>query len=138
MKRLKVNIAAVLLTVAAAALSACGALNPLARAQTIEQKAYALYGEFTIIEEQAAALVQEPSVPTSAKRAIAETDAVVKPVAGKMLAAVLTVEQIRDDIAAGKSTEEKLVIATANLHKWYNEVLPLVEDLAAAVKGARL
>lgn len=137
MKRAQMNIAAMVLIVATAAMSACGSLNPLARAQTVEQKAYAAYGQFLIVEEQAAAIVQEPSVPASAKQAVARADAVAKPVADKLLAAVLAVGQVRDDLAAGKSTEEKLVIATANLQKWYDEVLPLVRDLASAVKGAR-
>ncbi len=137
MKRVQMNIAAMVLIVATAAMSACGSLNPLARAQTVEQKAYAAYGQFLIVEEQAAAIVQEPSVPASAKQAVARADAVAKPVADKLLAAVLAVGQVRDDIAAGKSTEEKLLIATANLQRWYDEVLPLVRDLASAVKGAR-
>lgn len=137
MNRFKSNFATAFLVVAAAALTACGSLNPLARAQTVEQKAYATYGQFLIVEEQAAALVQEESVPASAKQAIARADAVAKPVADKLLAAVLAVDQVRDDIAAGKSTEEKLLIATANLQKWHDEVLPLVHDLASAVKGAR-
>lgn len=137
MKRVQMNIAAMVLIAATAAMSACGSLNPLARAQTVEQKAYAAYGQFLIVEEQAAALVQEPSVPASAKQAVARADAVAKPVADKLLAAVLAVGQVRDDIAAGKSTEEKLLIATADLQRWYDEVLPLVRDLASAVKGAR-
>lgn len=136
--KLSVNkFAAALLVVASAAITACGTLNPVARAQTVEQKAYAVYGQFVVVEEQAAALVQEASVPASAKQAIARADAVAKPVADKLLAATLAVEQVRDDIAAGKSTEEKLVIATANLQKWYAEVVPLIRDLASAVKGAR-
>ncbi len=137
MKRVQMNIAAMVLIVATAAMSACGSLNPLARAQTVEQKAYAAYGQFLIVEEQAAAIVQEPSVPASAKQAVARADTVAKPVADKLLAAVLAVGQVRDDIAAGKSTEEKLLISTANLQRWYDEVLPLVRDLASAVKGAR-
>jgi hypothetical protein len=131
------KFAATLLVVAAFALSACESLNPIARAQTVEQKAYAAYGQFLIVEEQAAAIVQEPSVPASAKQAVARADAAAKPVADKLLAAVLAVRQVREDIAAGKSTEEKLLIATANLQRWYDEVLPLVHDLASAVKGAR-
>jgi len=131
------QFAATLLVVAVAALSACGTLNPLSHAQTLQQKAYAQYGVFVVIEEQAAAIVQEASVPASAKQAVARTDAVAKPVADKLLAAVLAVDQIREDIRAGKTTEDKLVIATANLQKWYDEVVPLINDLVAAVKGAR-
>jgi hypothetical protein len=131
------KLAMTLLVVAATALAACGSLNPLSKAQTLEQKAYALYGQFTIVEEQAASLVQEASVPASAKKAIAQADAVAKPVADKLLAATLAVDRARDDLAAGRTTEEKLLIATANLQRWYDEVLPLIRDLAAAVKGAK-
>jgi len=131
------QFAATLLVAAVAALSACGTLNPLSHAQTLQQKAYAQYGVFVVIEEQAAAIVQEPTVPASAKQAVARADAVAKPVADKLLAAILAVDQIREDIRAGRTTEDKLVIATANLQKWYDEVVPLLNDLVAAVKGAR-
>lgn len=136
--KVRVNhFAMTLLVIAAAALSACGTLNPLSHAQTIQQKAYAQYGVFVVVEEQAAAIVQEATVPASAKQAVARADAVAKPVADKLLAAILAVDQIRADIAAGKTTEDKLVIATTNLQKWYDEVVPLINDLVSAVKGAR-
>lgn len=139
MMKSKVNqFAAMVLMAATFALSACGTLNPLSHAQTIQQKAYAQYGVFVVIEEQAAALVQEPGVSASALQAIGRADAVVKPVADKLLAAILAVDQIREEVAAGKTTEDKLVIATVNLQKWYDEVVPLLSDLVAAVKGARL
>ncbi len=131
------SVATMLLVVAAFALSACGTLNPLSHAQTLQQKAYAQYGVFVVVEERAAAVVQDATVPASAKQAVARADAVAKPVADKLLATILAVDQIQADLAAGKTTEDKLVIATADLQKWYDEVVPLISGLVAAVKGAK-
>jgi uncharacterized protein (UPF0147 family) len=134
----KVNqIAAMLTMVAAFALTACGTLNPLSHAQTIEQKAYALYGEFVVVEEQAAVAVQDANVPKNVRSSIAAADAAAKPVADELLKSAAAVKGIRDELAAGHSTEEQLVIATASLQRWYNELSQQLPRLAAALKGAR-
>lgn len=131
------KIAAMVLMVATFALSACGTLNPLSHAQTAEQKAYALYGEFVVVEEQAAAAVQDPAVPSNVRHAIAAADAAAKPVADELLKTAAVVKGIREDLAAGKTTEEKLVVATANLQRWYTELSQQLPRLADAVRGAK-
>lgn len=131
------NLAAMVTMVALMALTACANLNPLNHAETVQQKAYALYGTFVVYEEQAAAIVQDVNVPSEVKSGLSSADAVAKPLADKLLAAALSVDQIRLELQAGKSTEEKLTIATANLERWYEEAGPKIRDLVAAVQGAR-
>lgn len=134
----KVNqVAAMLLMVAAFALSACGTLNPLSHAQTVEQKAYGLYGEFVVVEEQAAAVVQSADVSSNVRHAIAAADAAAKPVADELLKSAALVKSIREELAQGQSTEEKLVIATANLQRWYTELSQQLPRLADVLKGAK-
>lgn len=131
------QIATTLLVVAAFALSACGTLNPLSHAQTVEQKAYGLYGEFVVVEEQAAVAVQDAAVPQNVRASIAAADAAAKPVADELLKSAAIVKGIRDDLASGHSTEEKLVVATASLQRWYTELSQQLPRLAAAVRGAK-
>lgn len=118
-------------------LSACGTLNPLSHAQTAEQKAYALYGEFVVVEEQAAAVVGDSSVPSTFRAAIVNADSAAKPVADSLLDAAVAAKSVRDDLAQGKSTDEKVAIATANLLQWYAALSEKLANLVSAVKEAR-
>lgn len=70
----------ILISLVALALTACG-VNPFADAETIQQKGYASYGTFVILEEQAAAIVQDPSVPEDVKQKLKDADKEAKPIA---------------------------------------------------------
>lgn len=131
------KLAAAVCVVAMMALSACGSLNPVSRAETASQKTYALYGTFVVFEEQAAQIAQDSNVSLEVKRSLAAADAVAKPVMDKSVDLALTVDGIREDLAEGNSTEELLVIATENLMKWYLDAVPKVQALVAAVRGVR-
>lgn len=130
------NVAAVyLLLFTAAILQACGTANPLARAETLEQRAFAAYGTFVVFEEQAAKLISSGELSNSAVRAIGRADAEAKPVADSLLEATLEVGQIREEFLAGGSGEERLVSAMNNLNDWLERALPLIDNLVGAVKG---
>lgn len=118
------------------ALQACGSANPLAKAETTEQRAFATYGTFVIIEEQAAKLVSSGSIPDSAIRAIGRADAQAKPVADSLLDATLEFTVIKAEYEAGGSGEEKFVRAMNELNGWVERARPLVANLIAAVRGA--
>lgn len=137
MKSIGNKIAAVVLTVAAFALTACGTLSPLSHAQTVEQKAYALYGEFVVVEEQAAATVQNPEVGSVVRTQVAHADQLAKSAADHLLDTAVVVRHVKADLDAGVTTEDKLVIATINLQKWVDELGPQLEALIASLKGAR-
>lgn len=133
------RLACLALAALAAALGLEGcAGNPLKEAQTVQQKAYAIYGTFVIIEEQGAHLVQDPAVPQGVKSAIRSADAAASPLFDTGLDLALQIESIRQDVAAGKTTEDKLLIASANLDRWITEAVPKLAALAAAVRGAHL
>lgn len=133
------RIVGLALAALAGALSLTGcAGNPIHEAQTVQQKAYALYGTFVIFEDQGARLVGDPAVPAGVKAAIKSADAVASPVFDAGLDLVLQVESIRADIAAGKTTDEQLLIASANLDRWITEAVPKLAALAAAVRGSKL
>lgn len=68
------------LSLIALGLTACG-VNPFQGAETIQQKGYASYGTFVILEEQAAAVAQDPAVPENVKQALRDADKEAKPVA---------------------------------------------------------
>lgn len=118
------------------ALQACAGVNPISKAETTEQRAFATYGTFVIIEEQAAKLVSSGSIPNSAIRAIGRADAQVKPVADSLLDATLEFTVIRVEFEAGGSGEEKFVRAMNELNGWVERARPLIANLISAVQGA--
>lgn len=136
MKPMK-NLTTAVLVVVALALQACASINPVSRADTVGQKAYGLYGTFTVYEEQAAVVAQDANVPQNVRHSLVSLDTVAKPILDKLVDLALSLDGIRLDLKAGKTTEDQLVIATANLAQWYNDAVPKVHALVAAVQGAK-
>lgn len=114
-------------------LTACAA-NPIKEAQTLDQKAFASYGQFVIYEELAANLVQDPNVPQAAKLALRSADAVAKPIADRGLDVIRVYDRVAAEVAAGTSSADKLAIATADLQSWIEQATPAVKGLVTAVK----
>jgi len=127
---------AVFLLVMMLVLQACAASNPIARADTVEQKAYATYGTFVIIEEQAAKLVSSGRLPRSAVIAIGQADERAKPVADSLLDATLEFTVIKAEYEANGEGQDRFVAAMNGLNGWVSRAQPLIANLISAVKGA--
>lgn len=124
-----------LLLVALVALSGCATVGgPVAAAETVEQRAFALYGTFAVFEETAADIVEDEAVPVEIRRAIQSADSRAKPVVDSMLAAALEANRIRLQVAAGTNTTERLLIVVGQLEGWIARAGPLVDGLVASVR----
>lgn len=121
--------------IAALVVIASCAYNPVKDAQTPEQKAYALYGEFVVFEEAGAKLMQSTDVPVNVKAVIRDADSKAKPLADKLLDASLEVLKVRAAVKAGADTPARLQIVEDNLAQWYASAAPRITDLVHAVKG---
>lgn len=119
-------------------LSVCQAIgcasNPVAAAQDSEQRAYALYGTFVIVEEQAAKLISSPQVPNQIVSAIKLADSRAKPSADALVQAVRDYDDASHQLKAGSGSADKVNIASANLLKWVSQAQTDVSALVAAVK----
>lgn len=118
-------------------LTACASLNPMSAAKTNEQRAYALYGTFVVFEEQAAKLVQSPSVSPSLKQSLRDADARAKPAADGLMAVIDDLIKVQAEVKAGTSSSDRLRIVLSRLDTWYFDTKPKVESLVLAVKGAK-
>lgn len=112
------------------------ASNPVTAAQDSEQRAYAIYGTFVIVEEQAAKLVGSSQVPNPVVTAIKLADARAKPSADALVqavrdydAAVLAVKH--GTVSANASV---LSVASANLNQQVSQAQTDVAALVNAVK----
>lgn len=113
------------------ALVGC-ASNPFQSAKTTEQKAFATYGTFVVMEELGASLMNNPQVSTSVKRAIQRVDAKASPASAQGLKIVFEYVNIKNDLNA---SPDKKAAAAANLTKWYNDSKPLVDCLSKIISG---
>lgn len=129
-------LGAILFSWGIAHLPGC-ASNPLSIAQDTEQRAYAVYGTFVIVEEQAARAVQNPSIPDAVKVAIRSADARAKPTADALAQAVRDYDDASGAIKAGGSTTASLTVAATNLQKWLIEAQSDVGDLVNAVRKGK-
>lgn len=123
--------------VAFALLAGCAG-SPVQVAQTTQQKAYALYGTFVIVEEQAVKLTAPTSNLTPAvKTTIINSMQRAQPVVDSMLAANQKAEAAKADFEAKKLDQPAFQIVVDNLGNWVAQAEPLVTSLVSAVKGAQ-
>jgi hypothetical protein len=118
------------------ALQACAITDPIAKADTLEQKAFATYGTFVIFEEQAAKLVSSGELSDSAVRAIGRADERAKPVVDSLIAAAVEFAAIKAEYEASGEGEERFIAAMNELNVWVSRAAPLVDNLIAAIEGA--
>lgn len=116
-------------------LQGCASSNPVARAETVEQKAYAAYGSFVIAQEQAAKLVSSGQLSNSSIIRIGQAEERAKGVADSLIPAVLEFQEVKAEFEAGGTGESRFVSAMNNLNNWAERLLPLVNNLLAAAKG---
>jgi len=129
-------------------LPACSVSNPTGTAQTLEQKAAAIYGQFVIAEEAARDIVCPnylavraapttiacaPTVPKGVVNAIASADRIAKPLADVMAASSRQYAAIR----AAEGTGPKVAAALNALTVAYTEALPSIKALIAAVAAQK-
>ena len=117
-------------------LQGCVASNPLAQAETVEQKAYAAYGTFVIAEEQAAKLVSSGQLNNSQIIAIGKADERAKAVVDDLIAAVLEFEEIQEEFKRFGTGEQRYINAMNSLNNWTARLVPLINNLLAAIQGA--
>lgn len=141
----RLGMLALLLSLLAAASSLVGcAQNPVTQAQTLPQKAWALYGEYTIFQGKAAELKVDSATPDSVKQALSQADSVAYPLAEELASDAALVEDLQQLLNACQAGPEpckpddraKLENAVANLSTIYFRARPALLQLVAVVKGA--
>lgn len=118
------------------AFAGCQSANPIAAAETSEQRAYAAYGTFVIFQEKAADLVEEQSLSRSVRLRIVQAEERAKPVADSLLDAYVEFISVKAEFDAGNTSQDRLVIAANRLDGWVTRLAPLVNELVRIIKGA--
>lgn len=118
-------------------LAACTVVSPIQTARTVEQRAYALYAEYTIAQGAAVRLVQDPAVPESVKKSLRQAEAVAYPVADQLAESAQLVTDIRETYVVGVTPEEKLNSAIVHLSDIYFAAKPQIQNLVLQTKAAK-
>lgn len=125
----------VLAMAAASMLFGCAQLGVQA-AQTTEQKAAALLGDFGVFQKAALKIGEDPTVPENIRKAVLDAPIAAKPAVDQLDDALRTYREIALQLKAGQTTDEKLRIASANLLDWVNRVTPQIKALRTTIEGA--
>ncbi len=119
------------------ALAGCQSANPIAAAETPEQRAYAAYGTFVIAQETAADLVEQDTIPRGVRLRIIQAEERAKPVAESLLDAYIDFLIVKAEFNAGTTSEQRLAIAAESLDDWVTQLAPLINELLRNLRGAR-
>lgn len=125
-----------ILLFALTSVSGC-VVNPHKTAQSVEQQGDATYGELVIAKEQGAKILQDATVSDVVKRPIAQTIVEAKPVTDGMQDTLILYSQIRADVPAGQTQQERLATVDRELAGWIAKAQPIISKLIAAIAGAR-
>lgn len=121
--------------VAVVSISGCQS-EPVAAAQTLDQKAAALLGDYNIYAAAAVTIGSNTGVPAAARKALLDAVIASKPIADSMDSALRLYRTAESALSAGTTTADKVAIVAANLTDWLNQLVPLVNSLESAAQAA--
>ena len=124
-----------------AALGGCAAIqevDAVVSAETVEQKAFALYGTFTVLEERAAVIVRDKAIPKNVRKAIQKADAVAKPLADRLrnLAVDLNAARMAYNAAPVGDSGGKVLAAVQALNAALVAFTPALQSMQTAMAKA--
>jgi hypothetical protein len=105
--------------------------DPFEHADTVQLKAYALERTYNVVLTWGVTLLADPAVPESVKQLVRDAETTTTPTVEALAAAAADYDLLRVQLAAGQTTDERLLIAAANLENW----LATAERNVAAFAG---
>lgn len=120
--------------VALLALTSCAA-NPVRQAETLEQRAYASYGTFVILEESVVRLTAPGSqLPREMQLAMIGGVERAQPVVDTLRTTLNEYQTTRADFEAQRVDATAFDVVVDNLGTWVTRAEGVVSDLKAAVR----
>lgn len=139
MSRFYRNLRAFMLGVAVisvvALLGGCAAL-PMAKAKTLEQKAYAAYGTFVIVQEQVVELTSDASsLSPNAQLALINAVESAQPTVDALIVALAEYQTARFDFERDRIEKGAFAAVVENLDNWVTRATPIVRGLVTDAEG---
>jgi hypothetical protein len=123
----------------------CSAFNGCAAqraAETVEQRAGALIGDFNIFQSAALHIGADASVPSEVRAKVVNAAVALKPAVDSMdelLRSYIAIKAELDaapDAEAKTRAQEKLEVASTRLSGWITDLAPKIAALRATIQGA--
>lgn len=123
-----------------AVLPACGAItevSAVAQAETLEQRAFALYGTFVVLEERAADIVEDRRVPVETRKRIQDLDKITKPAADIVLNAAKQLAEARTAYQHSTGTADKVAALSTSLAGALATLQPRITAFVQLIEGVK-
>lgn len=112
------------------------------KAETLEQRAGALLGDFNIFQSAALHVGSDASVPEDVRRKVVSAAVALKPAVDQLDELLRSYIAIKAELDAATDTETKtrtqarLEVAAANLAAWITDITPKIRALRTTLEGA--
>jgi hypothetical protein len=125
--------------VAVATLPGCATVNAYDQAESVQQRAFALYGTFAVIEERAADMIEDRRIPKTVRQRLQQLDKLTKPAADVMYNLAIQLDSARRtaNLMDG-ATPDKITALTLQLSQAIATLAPRVTAMVNAVESARV
>jgi hypothetical protein len=118
-------------------IAACAQFNPIAQAETVQQKALAAYGSVTIGVEQIAALLAPDTLPDNVQTPLIAAAEKGGAFAKAGLKAYTEAEAATAAFKVDAAEQGRFNATMASLDSWLTKSGPVIDDLKAALRGAQ-
>lgn len=118
-------------------IAACAQFNPVAQADTTQQKALAAYGTVTIMVEQIAALVEPGTLPAPIQARLIDAGLKGGTVAKEGMKIYLEADAARVAFEASAAQQGKLVTTVDSLESWIDRASLVIDDMKTVLRGAQ-
>lgn len=112
-------------------------IDAIGTAETTEQRAYALYSSYVILQERAAVMVRDTSLPKAVRLRIQQVDRLAHPAASAVRDTYRTVQQARAALQAGTGSAERVSQLSATLASRTASLATHVGTLTKAMEAQR-
>jgi hypothetical protein len=114
-------------------------ISAVAQAETVEQRAFAAYGTFVVMEERAADIIADRRIPKAIRQRIQAVDRVAKPAADVVLDLARQLNAVRTGLGASQSgsSADRVALASQRLLQALASFGPKLTALVQAVEGVR-
>lgn len=113
--------------------------NPIAAAQTLDQRAYALLHTYAAVVEEATDIVHDPATPLAFKRALGQAERVATPATETLQIAVTAYMRARADFeatsGANQTTIERAATALSIAARRLNEAVAAAQAPVSELEG---
>lgn len=118
-------------------LSGCAGSNPVQEAQTLEQKALAVYGSYIISKEQAAKLYADPVTPEKVREVLKKTNDITRDPMEALYRGVTAYKVAQEGFALGTTTDAQVQEAAETLLRLYLDAGPLLHSFQDEINKVR-